>query len=191
MGDKIICALIGAVVGGCIGAATVFLVQKETRFDSLEVKNLKITKQAVVLNQDGKETLVLRDGSVLANNTIFGKKFIGTQYQGHIFVGNRLFTSPDDLNTTPLEQWRFFTEISSSEKTGGEVVVRSLSGANVVGQPMNRGRSLRTGFDEKEQAQFLLWSNQENRTLSQVPFPVQEIGDEKTQTAISAPVTRK
>ncbi|MDR0869312.1 MAG: hypothetical protein LBN39_00820 [Planctomycetaceae bacterium] len=191
MKEKIIAILFGAVAGGVTAAAVLLFAQKNTTFDTLEVKNLTITKQASVLNKDGKESLILKDGSLLANNTVFGKKFVGTQYQGRIIVANRMFTSPDDLNTTPLEQWRFLTEVGCSDKTGGEVIVRSLNGANVVGQPLTSGLFFRTGFDEREQPQLTVWSNADNRIAAQAAVQNSDDKNKKPQTAAKPPAPVK
>lgn len=169
MSEKIVSAVISALVGGAVGAAVVFFVAGKSKFETLEVGSLKITKDATLLNAEGKEDVVLKDGSVLANNVILGKKFIGTQYQGHVMVANRMFTSPDDLVATPMESWRFYTEMGASNETGGEVIVRSPSGANVVGQPVNNGVFLRTGFDKSDNPQLFARVNQNGVTLP-VPF---------------------
>ncbi len=159
MGEKLTNSIVSALIGGIVGAAFVFIVAGKTKFDSLEVGNLKITKAATFFSAEGKEDVVIREGSVLANNVVLGKKFIGTQYQGHVFVGNRIFTSPDDLMVTPMENWRFFTELGSTEKAGGEMIVRSASGANVVNQPVQSGMMLRAGFDEQNELQLFARNN--------------------------------
>lgn len=171
MSEKIISSVISALIGGAVGAAVVFFLgnSSKTQFESLEVGNLKITQSAVLVSAEGKEDVVLKDGSVLANNVILGKKFIGTQYQGHVMVANRMFTSPDDLVATPMEKWRFFTEIGASNEMGGEVVVRSPNGANIVGQPVNTGIFLRTGFDQNDNPQVFARLNENGVTLP-VPF---------------------
>ncbi|MDR1269950.1 MAG: hypothetical protein LBK82_10525 [Planctomycetaceae bacterium] len=169
MSDKIVSSLFSALIGGIVGACVVFFMSGKTKFDTLEVGSLKITKQATLLNAEGKDDVVIKEGSVLANNVILGKKFIGTQYQGHVFVGNRIFTSPDDLVGTPMEKWKFFTEIGSSEEFGGELIVRSPHGANVVGQPVNEGFLIRTGFLKDDTPQLFVRSNQ-NGGMAHVGF---------------------
>ncbi|MDR0336048.1 MAG: hypothetical protein LBI18_03060 [Planctomycetaceae bacterium] len=183
MSDKIVSLLFSALIGGVVGASVVFFMSGKTKFDSLEVGSLKITKQATLLNTEGKDDVVIKDGSVLANNVILGKKFIGTQYQGHVFVGNRMFTSPDDLVATPMEQWKFFTEIGSSDKMGGELVVRSPHGANVVGQPINAGTLFRVGFGENNDAPQLFARSNENGGMLHVGFlsPRQQPGADASQ----------
>ncbi len=169
MSEKLMSSVVSALIGGIVGAAVVFFVGGSSKFDSLEVANLKITKSAMLVNAEGKEDVVIREGSVLANNVVLGKKFIGTQYQGHVFVGNRMFTSPDDLVTTPMDKWRFFTEIGSSNEIGGEMIVRSSNGANVVGQEIHSGVLLRAGFDANNSPQLFARGNENGMTLP-VPF---------------------
>ncbi|MDR2757682.1 MAG: hypothetical protein LBC20_18480 [Planctomycetaceae bacterium] len=170
MSDKIVSSLFSALIGGIVGACVVFFMSGKTKFEALEVGSLKITKQATLLNAEGKDDVVIKEGSVLANNVILGKKFIGTQYQGHVFVGNRIFTSPDDLVGTPMEKWKFFTELGSSEEMGGELIVRSPHGANVVGQPVNTGALFRVGFDKGNDAPQLFARSNENGGTLHIPF---------------------
>lgn len=171
MSDKIVSSLFSALIGGIVGACVVFFMSGKTKFDSLEVGSLKITGQATLFNvKEGKEDVVIKDGSVLANNVVLGKKFIGQQYQGHVFVGNRIFTSPDNLVETPMEQWKFFTEIGSSEKMGGELIVRSPHGANVVGQPVNTGTLFRIGFDENNDSPRAFARSNEDGGILHVGF---------------------
>ncbi|MDR2705294.1 MAG: hypothetical protein LBC02_05915 [Planctomycetaceae bacterium] len=180
MSDKIVSSLFSALVGGIVGACVVFFLSGKTKFDSLEVGSLKITKQATLLNTEGKDDVVIKDGSVLANNVILGKKFIAQQYQGHVFVGNRMFTSPDNLMEKPMDQWKFFTEIGSSDTIGGELIVRSPHGANVVGQPVNTGTLFRIGFDEGSDSPRAFARSNENGGILHVGFlaPRQQPGAE-------------
>ena len=149
-----IVGLIGGVIGGSVGSSG-----GKARMDELEVGTLKITKEAALFNAEGKPDVVLRDGSILANNVVFGKKFMATQLQGHIIVANRMYTSPDDLMTKPMNDWRFYTEMGCSTTAGGELIVRSPSGANTVGRQNNDGYLLRTGFDEHDNLQQFVRSN--------------------------------
>lgn len=167
MNDKLVIAAMAALIGSVFGAGSVLFLSGKTSYDYLEVRNLTITGQAALIDPSGKEGVVIKEGSVLANNVVFGEKFIGTQYQGRVFVGNLIFTSPDDLVATPTEQWRFFTEMRSSNETGGEMIVRSSNGPNTVGQPINSGCLLRTGFGVNDQPQMFLRVNQNGRK-----FPV-------------------
>lgn len=171
MSEKIVTSVISALVGGIVGAVVVFSFAGKTSFDSLEVGKLTIKEEAKVLNEKGEEMIVMKEGSLLANTAIASNKFIGRQYQGHVFVANRLFTTPDDLNAVPMAQWRFFTEVGSSNERGGEVIVRSPNGATVVGQEAKQGFLMRTGFDEKDNPQLFAIANQ-NGFTAQVPFMV-------------------
>ncbi|MDR3196278.1 MAG: hypothetical protein LBU34_00280 [Planctomycetaceae bacterium] len=189
MSEKIVSSLFSALIGGIVGACVVFFMSGKTKFDALEVGSLKITKQATLFNAEGKEDVIIKEGSVLANNVILGKKFIGTQYQGHVFVGNRIFTSPDDLTLTPMDKWKFFTEIGSSEELGGELIVRSPHGANVVGQPVNDGILFRAGFAKDDAPQLFVKSNQNGGTAHVpliAPRPQSETPQENGTTPTGA-----
>ena len=185
MNDKLMSSVVSAVVGGIVGAAVVFFVGSKTKFETLEVGTLTIKKSATLLAADGREDVVLREGSVLANNVVLGKKFIGTQYQGHVFVGNRIFTSPDDLVTTPMDRWRFFTEMGSTLDAGGEMIVRSANGANIVGQEVNSGVLLRAGFDANNAPQLFARGN-ETGVILPVPFMRQAPPQAQAQEAETA-----
>jgi len=167
--------VVSAIVGGVIGAGVVFFgASKGASGDltdlavkNLKVENLVITEQAALLNKDGKEEVVLKEGSVLVENVILGKKIIARQVQGHAIVANRVFTTPDDLIATPMENWRFFAEIGSSIEAGGEIVVRSASGAASVNRGTNSGILSRWGYDPEGRPQILALHNPDR---SQVPF---------------------
>ncbi|MDR3234807.1 MAG: hypothetical protein LBT46_14290 [Planctomycetaceae bacterium] len=163
--------LSSALVGGAVGAATVFFAgSNQKSLDSLTVGNLTVKNKAVLLNNEGKEGVVIKEGSVLADNVVFCKKFIGTQYQGQVFVGNRIFTTPDNLTEVPMEQWQFYTEIGSSKESGGEFVVRSPNGANVVNKQNDNGTTVRMGFDKKSMPAIFAMSNKDRSLLALAPF---------------------
>ena len=186
MNEKLMNSVVSALVGGIVGAVVVFFVGSKTKFDSLEVASLRITKEATLLNAEGKDDVVIREGSVLANNVVLGKKFIGTQYQGHVFVGNRIFTSPDDLVTTPMDRWRFFTEMGSTLDAGGEMIVRSANGANLVGQEINSGVLFRAGFDVNNTPQLFVRGNE---TGAIFPVAIMRPAPPQPQDAEGAPPT--
>ncbi len=169
MREKLILTVVAALVGGVVGACAVFFLTGRDKFESLVVGNLTITGQATLLNADRKEGVILKEGSVLANNMVLGNNIVGTQFQGRVFVGNRMYTSPDDLVATPVEQWRFFTEIGCSPESGGEMLIRSPNGANVLGLPVNSGVLLRAGFDKEDRPQMFAQVNQDGTRLP-VPF---------------------
>ncbi|MDR3182020.1 MAG: hypothetical protein LBT89_03720 [Planctomycetaceae bacterium] len=163
--------LFSALVGGAVGAATVFFAgSNQSSLDSLTVGDLTIKNKAVLLNKEGKEDVVIKEGSVLANNIVLGKKFIGVQYQGEVFVGNRMFTTPDNLKTTPMEQWHFYTEIGSSPEVGGEFLVRGPNGANVVNQQNVNGITIRTGFNKESMPSIAAVQNKDRSLLGLAPF---------------------
>ena len=161
---QMINAVMSAIVGGAVGAGVVFFAgntdNNAVDLENLEAANLKvasltITDQAVLLNEEGHPVVILREGSILADNVILAKKFVGRQLQGHAIVANRLFTTPDDLIATPMDQWRFFAEIGSSPEVGGEIVIRSDKGFASVNRPTSHGALLRVGFDTEAKPQLL------------------------------------
>ncbi len=190
MKEKLVHTVIAASVGAVFGAIAVFLLTGREKFDSLVVENLTITGQARLVDKSGKESLLLKDGSVLAGNMVLGKNFVGTQFQGQVFVGNRLYTSPDDLVATPVEQWHFYTEIGGSPESGGEMVIRSPNGPNVVGKPIVGGIMLRAGFDKDDRPQMFAQVNQSGDRLP-VPFSIPEIlMPEEHRTIAADPVEK-
>ena len=178
---------LSALIGGVVGAAVVLFatVQKSAfeetvyaqderqdvlpppngKFKVLEVEKLIISEEATLRNKDGDTGVIIKDGSVLAENIILAKKMIGKQINGHAVVANRLFATPDDIMSMPMEQWRFFAEIGASNEAGGEVVVRSVNGAAVVGGPTTDGAFLRTGFDPEGTPQVLGIRNSDRSTM--------------------------
>ncbi len=178
MRGQILSAVIGALVGGAVGGAVVFFVpgvignsdssSGKASFETLEVGKLTIKEDARILNANGADSIRLGNGSIVANAAIVGNKFIGTQYQGSFMIANRMFTTPDDITNTPNEDWQFFTEIGSSAKTGGEVIVRSPNGAKLVGKKTTDGLLYRTGFDEAGKPQLGLATPA--GTVAQVAF---------------------
>jgi len=158
--------VVSAIIGGIVGAAVVFFAGNTSEKDltkvkmqELEVAKLTITDQATLLNKEGNPDVVLKEGSILAENVIFGKKVIARQMQGHAVVANRVFTTPDDLFATPMENWRFFAEIGSSLEAGGEIVVRNAQGAASVNRPTNNGALFRMGYDPEHRPQILALNN--------------------------------
>ncbi|GHT46940.1 hypothetical protein FACS189454_08850 [Planctomycetales bacterium] len=179
--------LFSALVGGVVGASVVFFTAGNHKsFDNLTVGELTITGQAKLLNKDGKtDDIVFKEGSVLAKNLVVGNKFVGTQYQGKVFVANRMFTTPDDVLGVPMEQWKFFTEIGSSNEMGGEMIVRSATGGAFVNKPNEDGIVLRTGFNQKSSPQIVVVKNTKDRAfVAGVPFGVPQ----QQQTAPNAAV---
>ena len=165
--------VIAAVVGGIIGAGVVFFAGgskvdlKNLELEDLKVANLTLTNQAVLLNENGEPELFIRDGSVLAEKVILGNKLVGQQLQGHAIVANRIFATPDNLVTTPMEQWRFYAEIGASLDAGGEFVVRSVNGPASVGRATTTGALLRYGFTPEGMPQALAIHNA-NRSVLQI-----------------------
>jgi hypothetical protein len=182
MNQKMMNTVLSAVVGGVVGAAVVFFAGgtskmvdlKEMELDSLRVGTLTITKEANLLDKEGKQPeLVIRDGSVLAENVVLAKKIIGRQMQGHAIVANRVFTTPDDLIATPMENWRFFAEIGSSIEAGGEIVVRNAAGPASVNRPTTNGALFRVGYDPEQRPQILALQNA-NRNPLEINYRLSE-----------------
>jgi len=174
MNQKMMHTVVSAVVGGVIGAGVVFFAGgsnhvadlKDMELDSLRVGTLTITQEANLLDKEGKQPeLVIRDGSILAENVVLGKKVIARQMQGHAIVANRVFTTPDDLIATPMENWRFFAEIGSSIEAGGEIVVRNAAGPASVNRPTTNGALFRLGYDPEQRPQILALQNANRNPL--------------------------
>ena len=165
--------VISAIVGGIVGAGVVFFTSgskvdmNDLDLKSLKVASLTITEGAVLLNAEGNPELFIRDGSVLAEKVILGNKVVAQQVQGHAIVANRMFATPDNLVSTPMDQWRFFAEIGASTEAGGEVVVRNVSGPALVGKAVTSGALLRYGFTPEGLPQSLAIHNT-NRSLMQI-----------------------
>jgi len=152
--------IISAIVGGVVGAAVVFFSSgkgdvKDLSVENLKVAKLTITDHAVLLNKDEKETVAIKDGSVLAESLVVGHKFIGKQFQGIAMVANRVLTTPDDVLVTPMDKWKFYAELGSSTQAGGELVVRSATGPLLVNQKVTNGALFRMGFDTESRPQML------------------------------------
>ena len=159
------------------------------KFKELEVEKLIITGRAEFRNEEGAPVVVITDGSIKSENTITARKLVGTQIQSHAIVGNRVFVTPDNLFTTPMEQWRFFTEIGSSAEFGGEVIVRNAGGAAVVNRPTWEGALLRTGFDTENQPQIISVQNSD-RNLLPINFDMTERQREMIQWSALPPPVR-
>ncbi|MDR2345210.1 MAG: hypothetical protein LBE18_04015 [Planctomycetaceae bacterium] len=162
--SKWIHTVISALIGGVIGAAIIISLPEKTKFDKLEVRDLVITDQAEFLSAGKNKTpeVLIKDGNVFVNNTIACKRLVGSQVQGHIFVTNKMLTSPDDLVNNGNKPWRFFTEISSTNERGGEIIVRSAAGA-ISGAELNvlptNGWAIRAGYLEGDQPELSFISN--------------------------------
>lgn len=186
--------VVSAIVGGVIGAGVVFFASgskvgmKDLELENLKVAKLTITEMATLLNAEGNPELFIRDGSVLAEKVILGNKLVGQQVQGHAVVANRLFATPDNLVTTPMDQWKFYAEIGASLDAGGEVVVRSLGGAATVGKPTTAGALLRTGFTPEGLPQTLAIQNA-NRSPMQITHEFSEQQRQMLSSTAANPAT--
>ncbi|MDR1478942.1 MAG: hypothetical protein LBJ00_08365 [Planctomycetaceae bacterium] len=197
--NKLVSTVISALVGGIVGAAVVFFVPVKSNFDTLNVRELNITGQARVISADKKPEVLIKDGGVFATNVLVGARVVGTQIQGHVLIANRMLTSPDNLLMAANTQWQFYTEIGSTKERGGEIIVRSASGA-VSGKDLDNtpkdGWALRAWYmdGEKPDVSFLSNKTQEIRPIAILKRVVsQDAGTDKTATSVfadpSAPIT--
>ena len=163
--------VVSAVVGGVIGACVVFFSSgskmdlANLELENLQVANLTLTKQAVLLNEQGAPEVVIKDGSVLVEKVLLGNKVVGQQLQAHAMVANRIFATPDNLVQTPMDRWKFYAEIGASTEGGGEIVVRSVAGPASVGQATTGGSLLRMGYDPESKPQILALQNHDRSPL--------------------------
>ena len=163
MNQGMVNTVISAIVGGVVGAGVVFFAGGKTELDlkNVEMENLKvakltITQGAALIGKDEKPVVAfLPEGTIVVENVVLAKKFVGQQIQGHAIVANRLFATPDDLMKTPMNQWRFFAEIGASAEAGGEIVVRNHAGAAMVDRPTAGGKLIRAGFDTEAKPQII------------------------------------
>ena len=166
MNQGMVNTVIAAIVGGVVGAGVVFFADTGSKVDfanleleKLTVAHLAITSEATLLNGEGNTTVALRDGSVMAENLVVAHRLAGHQMQGHVFVANRFFCTPDNVFNTPINNWRFFAEIGASPEVGGEIVVRSAGGPALVDRATSGGAFLRAGFDTESQPQIVALQN--------------------------------
>ena len=173
MNQGMVNTVISAIVGGVVGAGVVFFAGGQTDFKELKVAKLTITEEATVLNKEGKPEVVLKDGSVLAENVVFAKKMIARQLQAHAMVANRIFATPDDLMTTKMEEWKFYAEIGASTEAGGEIVVRSANGPALVNKAATVGSLFRMGYDPEFRPQMLA-INHASRSPMEINYQLSE-----------------
>ena len=192
MNQGMVNTVVSAIVGGIVGAGVVFFAGnandkdlKSVKMEEITVGKLIITDQATLLNKEGNPEVVLKDGSVLVENVILGKKIVAKQMQGHAIVGNRLFITPDDLIATPMENWRFYAEIGSSLEEGGEIVVRSIQGPSVIGKPTIGGALFRMGYDPEQRPQMLAMHNP-SRSPMAINFELSEMQKQQLMSAAAA-----
>ena len=160
------------------------------KFKELEVEKLIITGRAEFRNEEGAPEVVITDGSIISENTITARRLVGTQIQSHVIVGNRIFATPDNLFTTPMEQWRFFAEVGASAEAGGEVVVRCAGGGcSLVNGSPREGAFIRAGFDTENQPQIIPMRNSD-RNLLPINYDLTEQQREMIQWSVLPPPVR-
>ena len=189
MSQGLMNTVVSAIVGGVVGAAVVFFAGgkgdgQNLSVDELTVAKLTITDHASLLNKEGKEEVVIREGSVFAENLVLGRKFIGRQFQGHAIVANKMFATPDDLFATPMDQWRFYAELGASNEGGGELLIRSAAGPALVNRPTSNGALVRVGFDAESQPQMFGLYNP-SRSEMQINLGLSERQRQQIATAMA------
>ncbi|MDR3110651.1 MAG: hypothetical protein LBU65_13365 [Planctomycetaceae bacterium] len=161
MREKIINSVISAIVGGI----TAFIVMwwctpKTVHINSLEVGTLNVTEQlSMRSNSVGNDEILMKSGSIILQNKVVASQFLGTQVSASVLVGNRIYTSPDNLFATPMNDWKFFTELGSDPLNGGELLVRSPKGGNSVHAKIEDGIFIRMGFDSTDKVTFYAQHN--------------------------------
>jgi gas vesicle protein len=184
--NKFAHTIISALVGGIVGAMVVFLLPVKSpdkaKFDQLEVRDLIITEQAALYAADKKSEsekksddstkdekkekrpdVLIKNGGIYATNVILSTRLISKQIQGAVLIGNRMFTSPDDVVNNQSSYWKFYTEIGSSIEKGGEIIVRSSTGGLLVGKDQTpapaAGWALRAGYMDGDRPDISFYSN--------------------------------
>ncbi|MGL4942862.1 MAG: hypothetical protein ACRC46_06700 [Thermoguttaceae bacterium] len=174
MKDQITTSIVSALVGGAVAAIAIFAVKgNESKFDTLEVGSLKVTKD-FTMHPDKAEAplVVIKDGGTVTSGALIANHLMANQVSGSVLVANRLFTTPDNLANTPMNQWRFFTEMGASPTAGGELIVRSPQGAFIAGNPaVENGQFVRVGFDANDLVQVFAANN---ATKQIAPIAVQQ-----------------
>lgn len=169
MREKILHLLISAFVGGFVAIAIVFWhTPKTPRFDKLEVGTLVVTDQLSMRDRNATDDeILMKSGSIMLQNKVVASQFLGTQMAASVFVGNRMYTTPNNLFATPISEWKFFTELGSDPQCGGELLVRSSKGGSGVRAEINEGLYLKMGFDAQENLMVFAQNN-----ASSIPLPI-------------------
>ncbi|MDR0390263.1 MAG: hypothetical protein LBH59_00010 [Planctomycetaceae bacterium] len=189
--------LVSALVGGVVGASVVFFASGQ-KFDKLEVHDLTVTGEAKMKSgdDDKQPEVVIKNGSIIVSNVVVATRMVSTQMQGHVFVANRILTSPDDLIKNANTQWKFFTEIGSSHEQGGEIIVRSATGSisgNKLENIPSNGWMFRAGYTNN-QPDIVFFSNETKEVMPIVvlkqtdePITATGLGTGKTAANVNTP----
>lgn len=162
MKEQLMTSVVSALVGGAVAAIAIFSNGGNTsKMDSLEVGSLKVTKELnVQMDNSANPLLMIKDGGTITSGSFIANHVMANQVSGSVLVANRLFTTPDNLAQTPMNQWRFFTEMGASPQAGGELIVRSPNGAFVAGSPgVEQGQFVRVGFNMNDLVEVIAANN--------------------------------
>ena len=195
--NQIVNTIIAAIVGGVVGAGVVFFsggagsANAKADLTNLELAELKVGKltisdAATLLNKEGKPEVLLKDGSVFAENVIISKKMITRQLQGQTMVANRMLATADDIFQIPMEQWKFYAELGATTEGGGEVIVRSVNGPAAVNRPTTGGSMLRIAHTPELQPQILALSNLERSKLD-ISYAISDMQRQLMSAAMANP----
>lgn len=168
--EKITGSVFSALIGACVAAVILWSFgNKAAKQETHEIRNLSVVGRFAVCDPEtGKELVVIDSGSIMAANKVIATQFFGSQVAGSVMVGNRIYTTPDNLVETPAGQWRFFTEIGGDLNKGGELLVRSPQGWSAAGKETVEGNFARVGYNQQDLFQILAFdqSNKEVRTVT-------------------------
>jgi len=170
MRDRILTILLSAVVSAVVTFLMVSVMERKYYAaipENLTVKSLNVTETITIQTPDqSDEAVVLRnDGLVFAKGKVITEHFLGTQFSGHLLVGNRVLVSPNDLANDAPENFQFLAEFGINQSTGsGELLIRSPEGGNHVGTGVESGQFAQITFDQNDLLNFLVYDNQSKGT---------------------------
>ena len=165
MRDRIFTIFLSAVVSAAVTFLTVFVMERRFHAaipENLTVKNLNVAEMITIQTPDktGEAVVLRNDGLVFAKGKVITEHFLGTQFSGHLLVGNRVLVSPNDLANDAPENFQFLGEFGINQETGsGELLIRSLEGGNHVGTGVEAGQFAQITFDRNDLLHFLVYDN--------------------------------
>ena len=165
MRDRILTIFLSAAVSAVVTFLTVSVMQRNFHAaipENLAVKSLKVAETITIQTPDqADEAVVLRnDGLVFAKGKVITEHFLGTQFSGHLLVGNRVLVSPNDLANDAPENFQFLGEFGINQSTGsGELLIRSPEGGNHVETGVESGQFAQITFDQNDLLNFLVYDN--------------------------------
>lgn len=165
--EKVFNILISALVSAVVAFGVGWYSGKHDMPRDLSLRTLEIEESLTLRSpEDSEEVVVLRnDGVVFAKNKVLSEHYMGNQFSGHLFLGNRVLVSPNDLFKTPAESLVFLGELGiNAQSRSGELVIRSPQGGNVVGKGVQGGQYAQIGFDRNDFLHFLVFDNAKQST---------------------------